>query len=440
MPRHRARPSESPARGAATLVLVLLLLCGVALAAAYAQRGMLFEQRASANSYRAAQALAAAEAGIDWTLAQLNGGRIDTRCRPDATGPNDFRSRYLRVAADGSFELAQWPGDGGLRTPDPSCVLTDAGWECSCPLGPTTTLPGSADEAPAVFRVRLALLPGLGATHPGVLGATVRACNSALRGGRPDDVNDPQSCHQAPGRAAVEAQATVEIALGLLPALPAPPGAALTVGQSIRQAAGTLLRAANPDAASGLALHSGGPVDGAVDAAGPAGSSASAVVADDAALRALSQDPAAFFRTQFGMPVDTYREQPAVWRLACAPCHAKDVAAAAAAHPTRVLWLDGDLQLDGALTLGSAEFPVLLVVQGRLALGAPVTVHGVAYAGAGIDWQAGAQLALWRGALITAGAFEADANAHLQYDAGVVRRIQQGYGTFVRVPGAWHLQ
>ncbi len=64
--------------------MVLLLFFIISLVAAYAGRSLIFEQRTSANQYRATQAFEAAEAGLEWALAMLNGGRISATCLPSA--------------------------------------------------------------------------------------------------------------------------------------------------------------------------------------------------------------------------------------------------------------------------------------------------------------------------------------------------------------------
>ena len=71
----------TPQRGAAALVVVMMLFFIMSLVAAYASRNLIFEQRTSANNYRSTQAFEAAEAGLEWAIAMLNGGRIDDRLR-----------------------------------------------------------------------------------------------------------------------------------------------------------------------------------------------------------------------------------------------------------------------------------------------------------------------------------------------------------------------
>ena len=51
-------------RGAATLVVVMVLFFIISMVAAYTSRNLIFEQRTSANQYRSTQAQEAAEAGL----------------------------------------------------------------------------------------------------------------------------------------------------------------------------------------------------------------------------------------------------------------------------------------------------------------------------------------------------------------------------------------
>ena len=52
-------------RGVAALVITVLLFFTMLLASVYLNRNLVFEQRSSANQYRATQAFEAAEAGLE---------------------------------------------------------------------------------------------------------------------------------------------------------------------------------------------------------------------------------------------------------------------------------------------------------------------------------------------------------------------------------------
>ena len=134
----------------------MLLFFIVSLVAAYAGRNLIFEQKTSANQYRATQAFEAAEAGLEWALAMLNGGRIDAACSPpdpvDNTLPS-FRQRYLNIDVDGHYTPRLWADN--LTRERPSCVQSDTGWNCSCPTGaaPTPAAPGRHGHVPGLSRV-----------------------------------------------------------------------------------------------------------------------------------------------------------------------------------------------------------------------------------------------------------------------------------------------
>ena len=89
--------SQRQQRGAAALIVTMVLFFAMTLAAAYVNRNLVFEQRISANQYRATQAFEAAEAGLEWALAQLNNPlKLEADCRPGTSAQaKTFRERYL---------------------------------------------------------------------------------------------------------------------------------------------------------------------------------------------------------------------------------------------------------------------------------------------------------------------------------------------------------
>src|SRR5450432_2351820 len=84
-------------RGAAALVVTMLLVFAMLIVVAYANRNLVVEARASANQYRSTQAFEAAEAGLEWALAKLNDATpIGDDCMPSAApGALSFRDRQL---------------------------------------------------------------------------------------------------------------------------------------------------------------------------------------------------------------------------------------------------------------------------------------------------------------------------------------------------------
>ena len=84
-------------RGAATLIFTMLLFFTMILVAGFVTRNLALEQRMSVNQYRSTQAFEAAEAGLEWALAQLNNPhQPGSDCTPVAsTVATSFRERYL---------------------------------------------------------------------------------------------------------------------------------------------------------------------------------------------------------------------------------------------------------------------------------------------------------------------------------------------------------
>jgi hypothetical protein len=431
-------------------VVVMMLFFIISLVAAYASRNLIFEQRTSANNYRSTQAFDAAEAGLEWAIAMLNGGRIDAACASTADPlQSSFRERYLRlVDADGRLDARRWV-QGGAEVPlQPSCVLDGEGWRCSCPADgdPALAAPGSAGNTPA-FRVEFA--PPL-AGQPHLVRVSVRGCSSW-----------GQPCI---GGAAGDAEANAEVSavVGLAPALTQTPAAAITVRGPLDAPDAEFV---NPDT-TGLAINAGGAV-AAPPVIGPAGmpqarAQTALVVADDASLSAL---PVAggmsrgemMFLAAFGMPPAAYRVQPAVRRIVCGDACGAALQEAADRFPGRVLWIDGDLRLaaDTVLDLGSANAPVMIVVDGNVdwAAGASVVLRGLLYV-RGASWSSAGAAATVIGAVVAEGdaalgppdegRFTIAGSPRFVFDAATIehfKRVQSrgvfDAASFARLSGSW---
>lgn len=420
---HTSGSARSRQRGAATLIVVMVLFFIMSLVAAYAGRNLLFEQRTSVNQYRSTQALEAAQAGLEWALTRLNASRVDAACVPTAdVGQNTFRDRYLAFnAATGVYTARLQPNNQPLL---PSCVRNAAGnLVCDCPAAaaPVVAAPAGTGSFPA-FRVQFTNLG-----QPGVIQARVVGCTRYDENCLNPALGSPQS---GDGRAVVVAT------FGMKPALPTPPAAAVTAGGNVNLG-GAALRAVYADSGgSGLAIHARGAVNMAgLIVQGSAGTPASQLVLDnDLGLQASADRR---FVDQFGMWRQTWREHPAVIRLTCpADCTAANLQALASAQPGRPLWLQGNASIDVALDIGTAADPVLLVVDGDLDFTvAPIRIYGVVY-NQSADWTTVGS-ALIQGALVAEGNLVGAGTPDVVYDRAIVERIRQTYGSFVMVPGSW---
>ena len=97
-PTNRAlTPAARHQRGVAGLAVVLLLLFGTSIIAFYLNRGLIFEQKTSANQVRSTSAFELAEAGIEWATGMLNNPLdvLEANCAtPNAASANlPFRKK-----------------------------------------------------------------------------------------------------------------------------------------------------------------------------------------------------------------------------------------------------------------------------------------------------------------------------------------------------------
>lgn len=391
-------------RGAATLVVMLALLGALALGVLFAHRAELLEARMSANQARSTAAFEAADAGLDWTQAQLNALQSSgENCRADSAATTSFRERTI-LAIPGGL-TARTSGSGTpMRA---ACVRSAGQWVCRCPADGSALPPTSDDADPAAFVVEIQA-----GDRPGVI--------------------DVVSTGSLSGRTT----ARVQTSLVLLPALANAPAAALTARGAIVAGSASATVANDDVASAGLVLHAGGavtvPAERLITAAGS--STTNAVAAQDGPLAAMPTSR--LFASHAGLAPEAWRDQPAVRRIDCsADCTSRLEAAADSRSDASPLWIDGDATLSGPATLGRPERPVMLVVRGRLTVQGAVSLHGVVVAD-GIAWQ-GSNGAALNGAAISSGDIALDAPVSIRRDAGVLAALMQRAGSFVRVPGSW---
>jgi Tfp pilus assembly protein PilX len=483
-PRKRPLVHAQRQRGMATLVVVMILFFIIAMVAAYTSRNMIFEQRASANQYRATQAAEAAEAGLQWALAMLNGGRIDAACQPSAVlADGSFRARYLTVIDTTRGVTVATQGGAAKNPVMPTCVFDPTGntWACNCPAVGAAVVPpvAASTQAQPFFRVQFTPLPpppppAVGVPRADVFMISVVGCT------RPD-----ASCllTDAAGPTAPlgDAIAVARTKVTLRSALATPPGAAITAALNVDGGVGAALTARNDEfsdgqlaSTAGVTVIAGGTVSNLVFESLPGTPGSDSVVANDpdlgAALGAVNRAGDTpphtandrMFSLVFGMWPETYLQQPSVVVIPCAAgCTSAVVQAQALLFPGHPLWVDGDLVVDAdigsapAIAAGSkyadqtllaseapANGPVLLIVKGNLALTGGV-VHGLVYrratAAAPSPWNPGAGTTVINGALITEGSLLAVGAAAqtVNYNAAVLNRLHTRVGSFVRLPGAW---
>jgi PilX N-terminal len=454
-------------RGLATLVVVMLLFFIVALVAAYANRNLVFEQRTSANQYRSTQALEAAEAGMQWTLAMLNAGRVDNACAPAVSPAQSFRSRFIATVNENREATLITTAPSVYATFMPRCTFDAVAgrWVCLCAANNGNALPAVVGDAPQpFFRILFGVVPG----RIDVLSVQAVGCT------RPDvsclGVENPQ----APDG---DAMATVTALVTLRTGLATIPGAAITAEVGIDGGASASgqgpLTAVNADpgtakfaGTNGITFMAGDKVKGnLIKTSLPGQPGYLSVREDEQVLKSLTAragPPARsksdrLFSLVFGMWPETYQVQPSVVQVVCAAtCTSADIAAKALAFPGHALWVPGGLIVDGdigaapavadpttetlAITELASPGPVLLIVDGALTLQAG-TVVGLVYHRAPVatpDWNLGlGGTTEIVGALVTEGSIVSSGTQKVTYDAAVLNRLHTRVGSYVRVPGGW---
>ena len=416
--------SASRSSGLATLATLMLLLMASLLAAAWAQRNSLNEIRTAANQLHRNSAFEAAEAGLAWAQAMLNGNdAIGADCQA-GTGEtaSTFRSRYLQPAdAAGRFQPRT---QSAAATPlSVACVRGSTGWSCSCPAnGAPPALPSEGTESTPMFEVQLLAgsaagsveVMSIGCSHTGTpctAGATQRA----------------------------DANARLRLTLAFLPSMAMPPVATLTTIGDVT-AASASLGLHNADALSGgLAAHAGGAISGSFIrvSTSPGAVPAAAMLRNDEPLSALTPDQ--LFSRHFGTDLNQWKFLPGINRLQCADdCSAAVMSLIDSSADITRIAVDGNLQLSGNVQVASRDKPVVLVVDGNVSLRGPVQIHGLVFARS-MQWDAAdvGTGALLHGAVLLSQTYSGDGSPDLVYDPVLMLRLKRQSGSWLRVPGSW---
>lgn len=428
-PRHSRRRRQ---RGFGTLTVALILLFAMSLLAVFVNKGLIFEQQASANQYRATKAFEAAEAGLEWATAMLNNpAKIDASCSPGGAGATqNFRDKYLAYSAASGF--------APVTTVQPGCTLSVAAsgvpsTSCSCPDAGVAPSLGSSTNATFTVRFQPVNATTLPDTLPDAESVLVTAlgCTTA----------DNRCVPGATGSA--DAFQKISVILKLRPGLRSVPAAAITAGGNVdlRTSASS---AVNTDSASnGFLINAGGTMVGndlqqSTSATLPGSPLKNAIVTSDTSLSALATNADAMFQSFFGTTIAQYKADPFTKVLTAAVCGTNCETAFVAAYNEgyRTFYLEGPLEVSSGV-VGSAANPVAVVSNSQVKFNGTTQFWGLLY-GDQVNWDpAGLGSGGFNGALVARQNYAPNANADYKYDADVLKRLRGSSGALLRVPGSW---
>lgn len=434
-------------RGAAALVVAVVLLFGMTLTAFFVNRGMIFEQRTSANQYRSTKAFEMAEAGLEWAVARINDEAVvaasDSSCAVGVS-TQTFADRYLPVDTGGFT---------GIRDGRPACSIAANGVvTCGCPATSASNAVLGRDADPR-FMIQFA-----GGGDPWTIRITSRGCTNA------GAFCDPASAATPDGMAVVTALYKMK------PALPVGPGAGLVTGAATN--VGGNLNVINLDPKSnGITINAGSVVnlDGSTSVVTLPGTPPRASVLDnDPSLRDLTNADVSgekFFKSFMGEGFTEYQNNSKTHLitsgscsglLRCTSCASANACGQAISDAytagAEKFWADTDVSMRNAnkpaatatnpdRTFGTATRPLVVASSAHIEMSGSIVAYGLFYAATSsatadlVD--PGTGTATVFGAIVSRSRFtKGTGTLNLIYDPNLFApgRLR---GTMVRVPGSW---
>ena len=444
-------------RGAAALAVSIVLLFGMTLIAFFVNRGMVFEQRTSANQYRSTKAFEMAEAGLEWAVAQLNTQQsiaaVPSCAASTLAADQRFARRYLTIGAGGLGIVANGRAAGS--------IAASGNVTAQCPAPGNTATLGNAGEPR--FMVEFQTVAGdawsVRIVSRGCTNAGNWCVDGTTTGTQPDGV------------------AVVTAIYKMKPALPLAPGAGLVTGGVANVVNGNMTIVNEDRASNGITINSGALVDlgSAVNIYTIAGSPPQGSVLDnDPSLRNLNNADATgeiMFQSFTGKTFSEYRDDSNVWVVTRNTCPASAAGRCSTCSSdsdcgTKVMdaytnygyekfWADTaatTIQFGTSnrpvastanpdRTFGTADRPLIVGSLSNVDFSGAITAYGLFYAATASSTDnyvvVGTGSATVVGAIVTRANFQKGAGTlNLIYKADLFSPSLD-FGTMVRVPGSW---
>jgi Tfp pilus assembly protein PilX len=384
----RVHASLNQQRGATTLLISVVLFLVAMLVMLYVNRGAVAEQRMSANEVRAKEAFAQATAGLDQALAYMRNGGIDQNKDNAADPINGGRYRAIYC---------------GTNVEPPACPAAIGAPACGAPPNFTDVLVlscGWSDDNTAVQRVVQHLRGSASTAGNASTPLVSKSTTDLLTGGASifNFFNDLTIWSGGPtlGQSATGKTFIRDTFNG-------------TANDDFRVASNSSPACNNP--APGYTCSTQGSTIG------------HDVVTGDTSLS--SATPAEYFERFFGKTPTDY--QATVPTMTVAP---GDVGTLDGAR-NEVIWVTGDATLNG--TIGTADHPVIVIVDGALALGSNTIINGLVFS-MGAFTSTGTPTIY--GSLITASTATATGNLKIVYDPNAIGKVSK-IGRAAKVPGSF---
>lgn len=435
-----ARPRSQ--RGLGALSVALLLLFASSLALFYLNRGLIFEQKASANHLRSTAAFEVAEAGIEWATGMLNTPQaIDADCQPAGSGGESFRRRYIQTG---------FPTDSAVAVASnsfPGCKIDGIALRCSCPsptAGEQVAALGSASLPGFTVAFGSVTDPSTGATDPRAVRVTSTGCTAQTAPCK------PTTTATAATTGSSDAHATISVILKLLPTLHRLPSAALTCGGSCSVDGATAV--INTDASTdGRLVHAGGSIAfgaGTTRRTLPGLPADAALVAADASLATRSATDAAcaassVFSAYFGRTLQQHAQPggDVIWIPACTDATTcGGLVDAAYRAGGRSFYFPDGVSLDGSApfsVLGDTNDGVHLVSSAPIRIDGPLTINGLVVSNSADPGHLSLGSAAINGAVLACGSASLEGSSTLRYMPSTLSGPGLVPGVMVRVPGSW---
>jgi hypothetical protein len=443
-------------RGAAALVVALVLLFGATLVAFFANRTMIFEQRTSANQYRATKAFELADGGLEWAMARLNDPLTLTAnlcTAASGTGLVNFRERYVRPQpADATHPTGWFNVVGGTPPPTPGCEIdpTTGAQSCGCPAAGAAAL---ATAAWPRFRVQFNAVP----SDPSAVEIISRGCTNG----------DP--CDPTQAVTASDATAVARVVVKIAPTFPGGGPSAGLISGSTTVISGSLNVVNQDTRTNGVTINTGSFVDysgnGVSVVSLPGTPPTASILDNDPTLLQLTNADAngeLFFSSFLGMGFSDFQSNPLTVVISAGSSNnaanrtcsgANDCGSAVSYWIDRgytqfwvapdVTFNNGNMPATTGGTLGTASRPIVVATPGQLQTTGGITAYGVFFAASASAVDdlvlSGGGASTIYGSLITRGDFARTGNGNLTIvpRSNLFGETGRPGGVLIPVPGSW---